>query len=143
MRLLIKPVVLIAVVAGIVWALTSWPRLREVETGKTPESPELRVRDYSSAEGVVAKAAKTSVERLPRWSFAGSGSRPGGTEIRAVASGPWWPVKSDVTIRIRREAGKTRISVRSRSRTVLVYFGQTCGQDLQLFVRLELAKYLP
>jgi len=143
MRHLIKPVVLIAVVAGIVWALTSWPRLREVETGKTPEYPELRVRDYSSAEGVVAKAAKTSVERLPRWSFAGSGSGPGGTEIRAVASGPWWPVKSDVTIRIRREAGKTRISVRSRSRTGPLDFGQNARNVRDFLAELDRAMYLP
>ena len=84
MKHLLKPVLLIAVVAGIVWALTSWPRLREAETGKTPEYPELRVRDYSSAESVVVKAAKAAVERLPGWTLVGSGSGPGGGEIRAV-----------------------------------------------------------
>jgi hypothetical protein len=44
-RHLLKPVLLIALVGGAIWAFTSWPRLTEVETGKTPEYPDLRGRD--------------------------------------------------------------------------------------------------
>ncbi len=143
MRHLIKPVALIALLAGLVWAFTSWPRLREVETGRTPEYADLRVRDYGSAEAVVAKAARTSVQRLPRWSFVGSGSGPGGTEIRAVASGPLWPVKSDVTVRIHRVAGKTQVSVRSRSRQGPLDFGQNARHIRAFLAELDRAMYLP
>ena len=143
MRHLIKPVLLIALVAGIVWALTSWPRLREVETGKTPEYPDLRVRDYSSAENVVAKAAKAAVERLPRWSLGASGSGPRGTEIQAVASAPLLPVKSDVTIRIHRDGGKTRVSVRSKSRMGPLDFGQNARNIRDFLAELDRAMYLP
>ncbi len=143
MRHLVKPAVLIAVVAGIIWALTSWPRLREVETGRTPEYPDLRVRDYTSAESVVAKAAKTAVERLPRWSPGALGSGPGGTEIQAVASAAFWPVKSDVTIRIRRDGGKTRVSVRSRSRMGPLDFGQNARNIRDFLAELDRAMYLP
>lgn len=143
MKHLIKPVLLIALVAGIVWALTSWPRLSEVETGKTPEYPDLRVRDYSSAENVVTKAAKAAVERLPRWSLGASGSGPGGTEIQAVASAAFWPVKSDVTIRIHRDGGKTRVSVRSKSRMGPLDFGQNARNIRDFLAELDRAMYLP
>lgn len=143
MRHLIRPVLLIAAAAGVVWALTSWPRLREVETGKTPEYPELRVRDYGSAESVVGKAAKAAVERLPRWSLVGAGSGPGGTEIRAVAATPLLPIRSDVTIRIRREGAKTRVSVRSRSRVGPLDFGQNARHIRAFLAELDRAMYLP
>lgn len=143
MRHLAKPVLLIALVAGVIWALTSWPRLSEVETGKTPEYPELRVRDYGSAESVVAKAAKAAVDRLPRWTLVGSGSGPGGTEIRALASPPVLPLKSDVTIRIHRSGGKTRVSVRSKSRVGPFDFGQNARNIQAFMAELDRAMYLP
>jgi uncharacterized protein (DUF1499 family) len=133
MRSVLKILLLAAVLAG-AWAYTRWPRINDVETGQTPEYPELRVRDYMTSEDKVAKAARATVERLPRWSFVAQGKGPGGVEIQAVAKTRFWHFKDDVTIRVRREGGRTRVSVRSKSRMGPADFGQN-ARNIQLFLQ--------
>jgi uncharacterized protein (DUF1499 family) len=132
-RSLLKLLLVAAVLAG-AWAYTSWPRINDVETGQTPEYPELKVRDYMTSEDKVAKAARATVERLPRWAFVAQGKGPGGTEIQAIAQTRVWRFKDDVTIRVRREGGRTRVSVRSKSRVGKADFGQN-ARNIQLFLR--------
>jgi uncharacterized protein (DUF1499 family) len=124
---------LVAAVLGGLWAYFHWPRLSEVETGRTPEYPDLRVRDYMAGEDKVAKAARQTVERLPRWTFVAQGKGPGGSEIQAVARTGVLRLQDDVTIRIRREAGRTRVSVRSKSRSGSADFGQN-ARNIRLFL---------
>lgn len=126
-------VLLLAAVLGGAWAYTRWPRVNEVETGATPEYPELRVRDYMTAPDKVTKAARATVERLPLWTFVAQGKGPGGGEIQAVA-GTRWLMKGDVTIRVRREGGRTRVHVKSKSRTGPFDLGQN-ARNIQLFLR--------
>jgi uncharacterized protein (DUF1499 family) len=133
MRSVLKVLLVAAVLAG-AWAYTRWPRINEVETGQTPEYPELRVRDYMANEDKVAKAARATVERLPGWELMASGSGRGGSEIQAIAKSGPLRLKDDVTIRVRREGGRTRVSVRSKSRSVPVDFGQN-ARNIQLFLR--------
>ena len=73
------------------------------------------MRDYMTAADKVAKAARATVERLPLWTFVAPGKGPGGTEIQAIA-GTRWLMKGDVTIRVRREGGRTRVQRPARSR---------------------------
>jgi uncharacterized protein (DUF1499 family) len=131
-RLFLKAMLAAALLGG-AWAYFHWPRLNEVETGRTPEYPDLKVRDFMTGEDRVAKAARATVERLPRWTFVASGRGPGGTEIQAVAKTRILRLEDDVTIRIRREGGRTRVGVRSKSRSGSADFGQN-ARNIQLFL---------
>lgn len=133
MRRTVLKVLLLAAVLAAAWAYTRWPRINDVETGRTPEYPELKVRDYMTSEDKVAKAARATVERLPRWTFVAQGKGPGGSEIQAIAATRWMRFKDDVTIRVRREGGRTRVSVRSKSRIGRSDFGQN-ARNVQLFL---------
>ena len=123
MRPLLRTLVVLALVAGAVVAATRWPRINEVETGRTPEYPELRERELAAPEATVGRAAKTAVEALPGWTFVGAGQGPGGTSIQAVATHPA-PAKTEMTITIRRQHGKTMVRVRARSTFGPWDFGQ-------------------
>lgn len=137
-------IVLVAVLALVAYVgLTRWPLIDEVETGRTPEYPDLRVRELVAAESTVAKAARKTIERLPRWSFVGEGRGPRGVEMQAVAGSPVPGFKADLTIRIRREGGMTRVSVRSKSRVGPWDFGQN-ARNIQEFLReLDQEMFVP
>jgi uncharacterized protein (DUF1499 family) len=104
--------------------LLRWPRLNDVETGRTPEYPDLQAREYAQGEQAVLKAAQKAVESLPRFTFVAAGHGPGGAEIQAVAATKVLKFKDDMTVRIRRQGARTRVSVRSRSRVGQWDFGQ-------------------
>jgi Protein of unknown function (DUF1499) len=116
-------VLVVAVVAVAVVAATRWPRINVVETGRTPEYPELRDREYAASEAAVGRAAKAAVEALPGWSLVGAGQGRGGTAVQALATNPA-PVKTEMTITIRRPAAKTVVHVRALSTFGPWDFGQ-------------------
>lgn len=132
-RMVLK-VLLLAAILGGAWAYTHWPRITEVETGRTPEYAELKVRDYMAAEDKIAKASRATVERLPGWTFIAQGKGPGGSEIQARARTPWLRSQADVAIRVRREGGRTRVSVRSKWGLGGLDFGQN-ARNIQLFLK--------
>jgi uncharacterized protein (DUF1499 family) len=66
-----------------------------------------------------------------------AGAGPGGSEVQAVATTRVLRFKDDVSIRIRREAGKTRVSVRSRSRMGTMDFGQNARNVRELLAALD------
>jgi hypothetical protein len=115
----------------------AWPRINDVETGRTPEYPELTARQYTQSETAVTQAARAAIERLPRWTLGGAGKGPGGSEVQAVAGTPIG-LKHDVTVRIRREGAGTRVSVRSRSRTGPWDLGQNARNIRTLLDQLDL-----
>lgn len=129
--------VLLAVGGAVAFGVTRWPLLSDVETGRTPEYPDLQPRAYAQGENDVARAARAAVDRLPRFTFVGSGSGRGGSELQAVAKAPVVPVKSEVTVRIRREKGATRVSVRSRSRLGGIDLGQNARNIRELLGALD------
>ena len=129
---------LLAAVAGAaVFAFTRWPVLNDVETGRTPEYPDLQPRAYAQGEDAVAKAARAALGRLPRFTFVGSGSGRGGSELQALATAPVIPVQSDVNVRIKRERGATRVSVRSRSRSGPFDLGQNARNVREFLAALD------
>ena len=121
------------VVIGVALAYARWPRINDVETGRTPQYPGLRVREYAAGEDAVARAARAAIAALPRWEVVGWGSGPGGTEIQAVAATRLLRFKDDVTVRIHRKGGRTQVSVRSRSRIGRADFGQN-ARNIQAFL---------
>ena len=123
MRSLLRTLVILALVAGAVMAVTRWPRINQVETGRTPEYAELRPREFAAPEAAVAKAAKAAVASLPNWTLIGEGQGRGGTAIQAIASRPS-PLKTEMTIAVRREGGKTVVRTLARSTFGPWDFGQ-------------------
>lgn len=131
-----KLLVLLALVGGAL-ALAAWPRIADVETGRTREYPDLKVREYAASEEQVAKAVKQAIESLPGWTWLGSGKGPAGSAVTALHKPPLLPLTDEVTVKIQRGAGRTRVSVRSRSRWSKLDFGQNARNIRALLAELE------
>jgi uncharacterized protein (DUF1499 family) len=132
-----KRILLLLLVAGAAAALLAWPRINSVETGRTPEYPDLQPREYAASEQKVMEALKAAVARLPRFAFVGAGRGPGGSEVHYVSSTPVLRFKDDVNVRIRREGGKTKVTVRSKSRMGSLDFGQNARNVRELLAALD------
>lgn len=128
---------LVGLGAAYLWANARWPRLNDVETGRTPEYPDLQVKEYAASADRVARASRAALGGLPRWTVVGAGQGPGGNEIQAVARTRVFRFKDDVTIRIRRPGGKTQVSVRSRSRVGSADFGQNARNIREFLDELD------
>lgn len=137
-----KPLAWIALVAAAVtaaWAFTAWPRINDVETGRTPEYPDLQPRGYAAGVDQVVQAARDVLAGLPRWELVGAGQGPAGAELHAVRSTRVWRFKDDVTVKVRREGGRTVVSVRSRSRVGRGDFGQNARNVREFLAALDAA----
>ena len=121
---------------GAAWAFLGWPRINDVTTGQTPQYPDLQDRSYAAGEDRVARAIQEVIVGLPRWTQQGSGKGPGGASIQALRKTRTGFV-DEVTIRIRREGGRTLVKVRSRSRTGQIDFGQNARNIRELFAALD------
>jgi len=128
---------LVALLAAAGWAYTAWPVLNDVETGRTPEYPDLQPRSYAAPPEQVLAAVKEALASLPRWQLVGSGSGPGGARVEAVHATRLWRFKDDVTIKLTREAGRTKVSVRSKSRLGRADFGQNARNVRELLAALD------
>jgi hypothetical protein len=110
--------------AGAVAACLAWPRIHEVETGRTPEYPDLKPRSYAAGGDRVAAAVKAAIGSLPRWRVVGAASGAKGTDIQAEHAMPLVGLKEDITVQVRRQGGRTEVRVLSRSPSVPWDFGQ-------------------
>ncbi|MBI5775950.1 MAG: DUF1499 domain-containing protein [Nitrospirae bacterium] len=110
------------VVLGAVVMLKIWPAINIVETGNTPEYPDLLPRQYSAPKSRVFDAALHAVGRMPRWTLVSS--RPEQGEIRAEATTRLFRFVDDVTIHCAEQNGVTVVNVRSASRVGRSDFGQ-------------------
>ena len=137
MRHLLKQLLVLGVVIGALWAATAWPRINDVETGKTPEYPDLQVKLYSQPPEKVAKAAEQTLKELPRWTLLGQGRGPGGYSFRAVHETKAFRFKDDVTVEIRRDGQWTKVKVRSRSRVGKWDFGQNARNIRELLAEMD------
>ena len=116
---------------GAIGLALAWPRLNDVETGRSPEYPDLKPRDFSSSVPETAKSAQKAMERIG-WTFVGSGSGPRGAELRAVHTS-LIRLQEEVTVRLSVADGRTRVSVRSRSTLLPWDFGQNARNIRELF----------
>jgi uncharacterized protein (DUF1499 family) len=133
----IRRLLALAILGGGVWALVNWPLINDVETGRTPEYPDLQVKVLTAGPEKVGRAVEESIKRLPGWTLVGVGHGPGGTAIQAVHETPLIRLKDDVTVRISREGGRTRVSIRSRSRFGKIDFGQNARNIRELLAELD------
>jgi uncharacterized protein (DUF1499 family) len=125
------------VAGGGLWAATAWPRLNSVETGRTPEYPDLQPRSYAISPQRVGQALKNALRDRPGWTVVGSGEGPQGVVVTTVHETPFLPFKCDVTARIRRRGGRTVVSVRSRSQLGKWDFGQNARNVRELLAALD------
>jgi len=125
------------VAAGAAALCLAWPRIHQVETGRTPEYPDLKPRSYAAGDDRVAAAVKAAIGRLPRWRVVGSASGARGTDIQAEHAIPLVGLKEDVTVQVRRQTGRTEVRVLSRSPSVPWDFGQNARNVRELLVAVD------
>jgi uncharacterized protein (DUF1499 family) len=130
-------IAIIALVGTGVWAATAWPRINLVETGRTPEYPDLQDRTYAASPKRVGEAVKDALEDRPGWRVSGSGQGPGGVAVAAIHETRVFRFKDDVTVKIRRERGQTVVSVRSQSQVGEWDFGQNARNVRELLQALD------
>ena len=136
MRSAAMKVLLVAAVAVFVWASLSWPRLDRVETGRTPEYPDLQPREYAASPSEVTAAVSTAVQTLPGWAVVGGGKGPGGSQTHATAR-VLQVAAFDVFIHVRGQKGRTVVSVKSESRHGAWDFGQNARNIRTLLAALD------
>lgn len=123
------------VVLGVVAVLKIWPTINVVETGKTPEYPDVVPRQYPAPKDRVLEAAVQAVGRMPRWTLVSS--RPEHGEIRAEATTRLFRFVDDVTIRCVEQNGVTAVNVRSASRVGRGDLGQNARNIRAFFAALD------
>lgn len=108
-----------------------WPVLNRVETGRTPEYPDLQPLAVAIPPARVFEAALTVVRTLPHWTVVKAD--PAAGLIEAEARMPLWRFVDDVTIRVVPREGGTRVSVRSASRVGRGDLGQN-ARNIRAFL---------
>lgn len=125
----------VVILAVMVVTLGRWPAINAVETGKTPEYPDLIPRVYHAGAERVFDAVLHAVNRLPRWSLIAYHPETG--EIRAEARTRVFRFVDDVLIHVARQDGGAVVSVRSASRVGRGDFGQNARNIRALFEELD------
>lgn len=108
-----------------------WPPLHRVETGRTPEYPDLQPLTVALPPTRVFEAALTVARTLPHWTVVKAD--PAAGLIEAEARMPLWRFVDDVTIRVVPREGGTRVSVRSASRVGRGDLGQN-ARNIRAFL---------
>jgi uncharacterized protein (DUF1499 family) len=134
MGLLVGVLLLGGIGAGVL-ALRSWPMINIVETGRTPEYPDIQPRTYQKPTAEVFDAALHVINRLSRWSLVGYDEKQG--DIQAEARTALWRFVDDVRIRVRSREGVTVVEVRSASRVGRGDFGQNARRIRGFLMELD------
>lgn len=125
----------LAVVALLV-SVSIWPVIDEVETGSTPEYPDLQPRYYSAEPARVFDEVERSVESLDRWTVVASGAAS--RRIEAERTSEWLGLVDDVTLRVEPVTEKvTRVNARSASRLGDADFGRNARNIETFFGALD------
>lgn len=120
---------------GIVALLKAWPMINIVETGQTPEYPDIQPRRYPIKRERVYDAALHAVNQIPRWTIVSHDEGKG--EIRAEATTRLLRFVDDVRIRIETKDGVAAVNVRSASRVGRGDFGQNERNIRAFFAELD------
>jgi uncharacterized protein DUF1499 len=134
MRSPVAKIVLVVLLAAAAWAALAWPHVNRVETGRTPEYPDLQPREYAAGPREVTGAVEASVQRLG-WNLIGGGTGKGGGQTLAVASVARIPF--DVFIHVKTAHGKSVVSVKSESRHGKWDFGQNARNIRAFYNELD------
>lgn len=125
------------IVTGVLVAASIWPVISDVETGKTPQYPELQPQFYSADPARVFDEARAGVEALERFRLIEADPRQG--RLEAEADTPVWGLfVDDLTITVAPATEfVTEVQVRSRSRVGEGDFGQNARNIGEFFDELD------
>lgn len=113
-----------------------WPVLNIVETGHTPEYPDLLPQYFSADPKRVFDETERAVIQLDKWRIAES--RPESRQIEATRETSLWGFIDDVTITIHPQTEfVTRVDVRSASRVGKGDFGQNARNVRELQAEID------
>lgn len=133
MMIVVVGVAILAVVA--LSLLSCWPAINVVETGKTPEYPDIAPRRYEATVERVFDATLHAVNRLPRWSL--RSYQPETREIHAEARTRLFQFVDDVHVRVTNQGDEAVVQVRSASRVGKGDFGQNARNIRALFGAID------
>lgn len=128
-------VVVGAAVLGAAALLKAWPLLNVIETGTTPEYPDIQPRLYQAKAEQLFDAALHAVNQLPRWTLVSY--QPESGEIRAEARTRVFRFVDDVLIRVTEKGESSVVGVRSASRVGKGDFGQNARNIRAFFEELD------
>ena len=112
-----------------------WPRINVVQTGHTPQYPDLQPRRYALSLDRVFDGALHAVNRLPRWTLISH--EPSTGEILAEAKSRVFRFVDDVRVRVTQSDGTMIVEVRSASRVGRWDFGQNARNIGAFFAELD------
>jgi len=120
---------------AIVALLKGWPVINVVETGSTPEYPDLLPKPYQAKKDRVFDAALQAVGRMPRWTLVSTQPELG--SIRAEANTMLFRFVDDIVIRVTEQGDGTVVNVRSASRIGRGDFGQNARNIRAFFAEMD------
>jgi len=134
--LTILGIVVGTVVTGLLVAASIWPVINEVETGETPEYPEIQPQYYTAEPPRVYEQSREAIAALDRWRVV---SAEGGSHtIKATHETYVFGFIDDVTVWIEPVTEfVTRVRVRSASRVGKGDFGQNARNIGEFFGALD------
>lgn len=135
MRRQTRNVVLFVLALAAVGLVFAWPRINDVETGKTRQYPTLQPRSYDVAPDHVYAVMREIATTTPGWKITGHGFGPGSFSVQAVRTLRPLPLKYDVHVKISRQGPEARVSVRSTSRWGKWDFGQN-ARNIRALLRM-------
>ena len=113
-----------------------WPMINEVETGMTPEYPEIQPHYYSTSPDRIYEEARAAVDDLESWTVVSSESAT--FEIEAERTTRVFRFVDDVTIRVEPVTEfVSQVYVRSASRVGRSDLGQNARNIEEFFVELD------
>jgi hypothetical protein len=125
--------IVLALVAAVL--ATAFPRLNDVETGKSSEYPDLKPRIYDVAPDRVYAAAREALAASSGWKVTGYGFGPQSWSVQALRTLAPVPFRFEVDAKLTREGKQTKVSVRSRSKWGKWDLGQN-ARNIREFYRL-------
>lgn len=123
-------------VAGMVTTACVWPPINDVETGTTPEYPDIQPHYYSTEPLRIYEEALAAVESMERWEVVDR--RRSERTLEATRTTRVLGFVDEVTIRVEPVTEfVSQVEVRSRSRVGSVDFGQNARNIRQFFEELD------
>jgi hypothetical protein len=133
-RTVVRGVLLILVVA-VVGLAFAFPRINDVETGKSAPYPNLKPRTYDAPPERVYSAAREAAGAADGWTVTGYGFGPGSWSIQTLRTLSPISFRFEVHAKITRQGRQALVSVRSRSKWGQWDLGQN-ARNIEEFYRL-------
>ncbi len=134
--LTILGIVVVLVVAGLLISASIWPVINEVETGSTPEYPDIQPQYYSAEPRRVFEQSREAIASMQRWEVVSTDSSD--HTLQATHQTYVFGFVDDVTVWIEPVTEfVTRVRVRSASRIGEGDFGQNARNIREFFDSLD------